>query len=153
MIVVLIAGVTINLGMLRRRQVYFLRRMVGHEAAAISYRTSVILNEFGASEAAREAARTEDELKSEVEDGQKAMDRIAPRSKPATETKESTGDIVRAYRESMAATAERKREAAKALARLAVHAAQLQQKYERAARYPWLPVAPDPPEPPQPSDR
>jgi len=27
------------------------------------------------------------------------------------------------------------------------HVLRLQQKYERAARYPWLPVLPDPPEP------
>ena len=30
---------------------------------------------------------------------------------------------------------------------LAAHRRKLQEKYERAARYPWLTVAPDPPEP------
>jgi hypothetical protein len=35
----------------------------------------------------------------------------------------------------------------KAHERFAIHHAELQAKYERAARHPWLPVEPDPPPP------
>lgn len=82
--------------------------------------------------------------------GEHATKAIRRRLEWAIEEYPDTIDLIDALLDQLAEENEaelRIHEDAQLFTRKAEHFANLKQKYERAARYPWLPVAPDPPEP------
>lgn len=139
MVVVAITGILCGGEIMRRRRAYFLAkaRVSGQSSRSFSAGEASALRWVSQSRAWSAAMRRDRERFAVVRS-------MYQTSVPASD--DPQGGVEYVYRSlekslmGMVRTAE-------LCGRLANHHTRLEEKYARAARYPWLPVAPDPPEP------